>query len=100
MSTSTRASPIRPRKAEHLLLRLDAASKRLLQRVAGLKGMSTSDYVRSLVIATAERDLGELQRSTVTLSASEQLAFWRALNEPVRLTAAQRKLGAMMRSLP
>ncbi len=33
----------------------------------------------------------------IVLTRAEQLALWRALNEPVVLTKAQRRLGALMR---
>ena len=34
---------------------------------------------------------------TLCLTPEEQLAFWNALNETPKLTAAQRRLGAVMR---
>lgn len=34
---------------------------------------------------------------TITLSPNEQLRFWRALQAPVRLTTAQKQLGALTR---
>ena len=33
---------------------------------------------------------------TIALAPKEQLAFWKALHAPVRLTAAQKKLGKLM----
>jgi hypothetical protein len=36
----------------------------------------------------------------ICLTPEEQLAFWLALQEPVVLTPAQKKLGAMMRGEP
>ena len=33
----------------------------------------------------------------IVLTPDQQLAFWEALNKPVRLTKAQRRLGAIMR---
>ena len=35
--------------------------------------------------------------STLKLTPEQQLAFWKELNKPVKLTAAQRQLGAIMR---
>lgn len=84
-------------KTANLMVRLDASSKELVRQVAILKGVSTSDYVRSVVVTTALRERGELERSTIALSPADQLAFWRALNEPAKLTPAQRRLSIVMR---
>ena len=83
-------------KSANLMVRLDPSSKKLVQRVATLRGVSTSDYVRNMLVAGARRELMELERSTISLTAADQLAFWRALNEPVTLTAAQRRLGRLL----
>jgi hypothetical protein len=37
--------------------------------------------------------------SVIVLTPEEQIAFWTALHDPVRLTKAQRRLGALMRGL-
>ena len=50
------------------MVRLDSQSKTVLAAAAELRQVSLSD-----------------------------LAFWNALNEPVKLTPAQRRLGAIMR---
>jgi hypothetical protein len=34
---------------------------------------------------------------TIVLTSEEQLAFWKALNTPAKLTEAQRRLGKLMR---
>jgi len=34
---------------------------------------------------------------TIAMTPAEQLAFWEALSSPVKLTAAQKKLGKVMR---
>jgi uncharacterized protein (DUF1778 family) len=39
----------------------------------------------------------QARQRTIALTPEEQLAFWKALEEPVRLTSAQRKLGRLMR---
>ena len=84
-------------KSANLMIRLDRQGKKLVQQVALSRGVSTSDYVRSVVLANARRDLLEAERNVIALSAEDQLAFWRALNEPARLTPAQRRLGRIMR---
>jgi hypothetical protein len=40
------------------------------------------------------------KQTAVTLTPDEQLAFWTALNEPVKLTPAQKKLGRAMQGKP
>ena len=88
---------VRPGKSANLMIRLDPASKQLVKRVAALRGVSASDYVRNLVVAGARRESIELERSAILLEPADQLAFWRALHEPVALTASQRSLGKLMR---
>ena len=85
------------RKSSPLMVRLDAASKAALLEAAELRGISVSDYVREVTVAQARRELRAAREQTIALTPEEQLAFWNALNEPPRLTEAQRRLGAAMR---
>ena len=84
-------------KSENLMVRMDRPSKGVIARAARLRGVSASDYVRSVVVAHARRELEESRAQTLKLSAAEQLAFWSALREPVSLTARQRELARLMR---
>ena len=83
--------------ASPLMVRLDAQSKSFLAEAAGLRQMSISDYVRTVTIAQAKREVEAAQDQTIALSPTEQLAFWNALQEPAKLTPAQKRLGAKMR---
>lgn len=84
-------------KSENLMVRVDRPSKSVIARAARLRGVSASDYVRSVVVAHARRELEESRARTLKLTAAEQLAFWSALHEPVSLTLRQRELGRLMR---
>lgn len=84
-------------KNSTLMVRLDEDSKALLSAAADLRRVSVSDYVRSVVIGQAERELAAAQAHTIAMTADEQLQFWNALSKPPRLTKAQKKLGAIMR---
>jgi len=84
-------------KTANVMLRIDQPSKKVLTRAATLRGVSTSDYVRQVVLAQARRDLEEARSGTVSLSAAEQRQFWEALQNPVRLTKSQRALANVMR---
>ena len=84
-------------KSSSLLVRLDRPSKKTIAEAARLRGISTSDYVRSVVAAQARRDLQEAKTRTIVLSGEDQLAFWNALHEPVALTKRQRDIGKIMR---
>jgi len=79
------------------MVRLDKDSKQALSRAAELRGISISDYVRSVTVAQARRDVQAARTQTISLTPAEQLAFWNALQEPPRLTSAQKHLGAVMR---
>jgi uncharacterized protein (DUF1778 family) len=80
-----------------LMVRLDVQSKEALVRAAELRGISVSDYVRTVTVAQARRETAAAEGHVIRLTPDEQLAFWNALAQPPRLTAAQRKLGKLMR---
>jgi uncharacterized protein (DUF1778 family) len=88
-----------PAKKETLMVRIDTKAKRLVTRAAELRRISASDYVREVVIAQAEREVAAAEDRTVRMSAGDQLAFWKALHAPVKLTRAQKKLGELAKSL-
>ena len=79
------------------MVRVDPASKTVVARAATLRGVSTSDYVREVVVAQARREVAEARTRTIVLSPEDQLAFWRALHEPIVLTKRQRELSRLMR---
>jgi uncharacterized protein (DUF1778 family) len=82
-----------------LMVRLDAESKQALAAAAQLRRVSVSDYVRTVTVAQARREVASALDQTILLSPDEQLAFWRALNAPSKLTPAQKRLGAIMRGV-
>lgn len=88
-NTKTSASP--------LMVRLDAESKQALIDAAALRHISVSDYVRTVTVPQAVREVAGARDRTIHLSPAEQLAFWQALQKPVKLTAAQKRLGRLMR---
>ncbi len=89
--------PGKARPPSPLVVRLDEESKQALSRAAELRRISVSDYVRLITVAQAHREVAAAAEQAIALSADEQLAFWTALNEPARLTTAQKRLGRLMR---
>jgi uncharacterized protein (DUF1778 family) len=83
--------------ASTLMVRLDKTSKAALKEAAKLRGISISDYVRTVTVAQARREVDSARQQIISLTADEQLAFWRALQEPSPPTRAQRQLGRIMR---
>jgi uncharacterized protein (DUF1778 family) len=79
------------------MVRLDDESKRALVEAADLRHISVSDYVRAVTVPQAQREVRAARENVIRLSPEEQLALWTALNEPPKLTAAQKRLGAIMR---
>jgi uncharacterized protein (DUF1778 family) len=79
------------------MVRLDGSSKTVLKEAAELRGISVSDYVRTVTVAQARRDVDSAREQVIALTPDEQLAFWRALQNPRPLTPAQRQLGRIMR---
>jgi uncharacterized protein (DUF1778 family) len=83
--------------ASPLMVRLDEESKRWLAQAAELRRISVSDYVRTITVPQARREVVSSHRQVIALTPEEQLAFWNALNEKPKLTPRQRKLGRAMR---
>ena len=81
----------------NLMVRLDPDSKTFVARAAELRHVSVSDYVRSVVVAQARREILAAEQQVITLTPIEQQEFWQALQAPTALTAAQQELGALMR---
>jgi uncharacterized protein (DUF1778 family) len=79
------------------MVRLDDESKSYLAQAAELRRISVSDYVRTVTVAQARREVQAAREQTILLTPEEQLAFWNALNQTPKLTEAQRQLGALMR---
>lgn len=83
--------------ASPLMVRLDVDSKAAIAQAAELRGISVSDYVRTITVAQARREVAAARERTIALSPGEQLAFWQALQSPPKLTRAQKRLGKLMR---
>jgi uncharacterized protein (DUF1778 family) len=79
------------------MVRLDDDSKAYLTQAAKLRGISLSDYVRTVTVSQARREVLAAREQTLAMSPAEQLAFWNALAAPPILTASQRRLGTLMR---
>ncbi len=80
-----------------LVVPLDQQSNDYVTKAAGLRRSSIDEYVRVVSVAQARREVEESEQSVIALTPSEQLAFWNALNEPVKLTKRQKNLGVVMR---
>jgi uncharacterized protein (DUF1778 family) len=93
-STERSHDPVRP---SPLMIRLDAESMACLVHAAELRRVSLSDYVRTVTVAQARREVLAAREAILTSAADEQLTFWNVLNETPKLTDAQQRLGATMR---
>jgi uncharacterized protein (DUF1778 family) len=97
MAKSRSSTPKQRAKASPLMVRLDGESKTCLAEAAQLRQISVSDYVRTVTVPQARREIAAAREQVISLTPEEQLAFWNALNEAPRLTDAQQRLGAVMR---
>ncbi len=79
------------------MVRLDNDSKSFIAEAAKLRKISISDYVRTVTVSQAQREVQGAQQNMIALTPEEQLAFWNALDTPPTLTDAQRQLGRVMR---
>ena len=86
-----------PALASPLMVRLDEQSKAYLAEAAQIRQISVSDYVRAVTVPQARREVESARQQTIVLTPEEQLAFWTALNTTPKLTAAQKRLGKLMR---
>jgi uncharacterized protein (DUF1778 family) len=84
-------------KTANLRVRVDRSSKQVIARAARIRGVSVSDYVRSVVVAQARREVEEAHIRTIVLTPDEQLTFWQALEQSAALSPPQRELGRVMR---
>jgi uncharacterized protein (DUF1778 family) len=84
-------------KSRTLIVRLDEESRAILDRAAELRRISVSDYVRTVTVPQARREVGAARDQIIALSPEEQRAFWMALSQEPELTESQRELGAIMR---
>src|SRR5436190_14791103 len=80
-----------------LMVHLDDESKAFLAQAAELRRISVSDYVRTVTVAQARKEVLAAREQTLSLTPEEQRAFWTALSATPQLTVAQRRLGAIMR---
>ena len=83
--------------ASPLMVRLDEESKRCLAEAADLRHVSVSDYVRTVTVSQARREVRAAAAQVIAMTPEEQLMFWKALNETPKLAPAQRRLGSLMR---
>ena len=84
-------------KSSSLMVRLDEEAKELLAAAAQLRRVSVSDYVRTVMLEQASREVSAAATQTLALTPDEQLKFWEALSATPKLTKAQKGLAAIMR---
>ena len=56
-------------------------SKALLEQAANRRKMRVSDYVRSVAVAHAKKEVLAPEQHSLALTPEEQQAFWTALSE-------------------
>ena len=82
-------------KQERLQIRLDAQAKSILQRAAGHRHKTLSQFVLGTALEEAERIIRE--NEVVTLSGADWKVFYDALTNPPAPNAALRKAYARYR---
>lgn len=92
------AEPGAPKDA-NLLVRIDRSGKTLVQRAAAARGLSVSDYVRARIVPLARQEIAEEDTGVLCLAREDQIVFWLALQRLPAPTAAQRRLGELVRSV-
>ena len=88
---------LRTNKVERVQFRVDAQSKRMLERAAALSNMTVSGFVVSSALSEAARVIGERER--LILSDRDWEKFAKALAKPPAPTAALRAAWAFNEGL-
>ena len=88
---------IKEEKTQILQARIDKKNKDLVVKAAKLRSMPTSDYVRSIVIEQARKEVDCAEKEVLQLTADEQLSFWKALDHDSSLIEKEIELGQLMR---
>lgn len=96
-STRRSASATKVNATATLQARLDPESKQVIAEAARLRRLGLTDYVRSVLVPAARKEVEQAKNNVVQLTADEQMQLWDALQSPPRLTAAQKHLGELMR---
>jgi uncharacterized protein (DUF1778 family) len=79
------------------MVRLDDENKTSLTQAAKLRGISLSDYARTVTVPQARREVLAAQEQTLVMTPAEQLEFWNALAGLVVLRESQKRLSPLMR---
>jgi uncharacterized protein (DUF1778 family) len=77
-SAKTTKRPKR-RKASPLIVRLDSESKSFLAQAADLRRISVSDYVRSVTVAHARKEVAAARENIISLTPEQLGAIMRGL---------------------
>ncbi|MFZ5572158.1 MAG: DUF1778 domain-containing protein [Thermodesulfobacteriota bacterium] len=80
-----------------LQVRLDSRSKHIVTQAAKLRHVGLSDYVRLVLVPTANREVEQAKNQVLQMTADEQERFWLALQATGKPTKAQQRLGEIMR---
>lgn len=80
-----------------IVVPVDNASRAILNEAAELRQLSVSDYVRTVMLEHARRELASNDDRCIELTTDEQLQYWNALTEPSSPTVAQQELSRIMR---
>lgn len=92
-----RAGKAASSKTVSLSIRIDSAAKDFLTKAAALRGISVTDYVKMVTVVQARREVTADENDITIMTNEEQLTLWCALNEPVKLSPEQERLGKIMR---
>ena len=80
-----------------LQARLDSKSKRAVEQAARLRHVGLSDYIRLVLVPSAQREVEAANHQILQLTEDEQERLWNALQASARPTRSQRRLGKLMR---
>jgi uncharacterized protein (DUF1778 family) len=96
LATTRPATPRRPKAEDRIEARLPAATKQLIERAAGLTGVTLSDFVISKAYEAASIVVRE--HESWVLSRQQGKAFTEALLHPPEPNAALRAAAAQYKS--
>ena len=84
-------------RTQILQARMRPENKSIIVKAAKLRAIPTSDYMRSVLLEHARKEVQNAENEVLQLTADEQLKFWGALDSSESLTESQVDLGKLMR---
>lgn len=83
-------------RSQLLQARVKPAAKDLVVKAAQKRDVAVSDYIRSVIVEQAEREVQGAEQDILLLTANEQRQLWEMLDVDCEINEGQVKLAKLM----